>query len=274
MRPTSPALVGALALTTAAAVLPLAASAPAAADGVIIGGQPVTVGDSPWVVAVASRGLFGGSRSGQYCGAVVVGRTKVVTAAHCMSREVLGMEGSSVPDLKVIAGRSDLGGDAGREIKVRKVAVNPDYDTGTNAGDVAVLTLAQALPAGHVLPMAGKGSSAYEPGTEATVYGWGDTTGNSTYASRLHSANVRVLEDGVCEEAYPGTLDGRYEADSMVCAGRPGGGHDACQGDSGGPLVAHGRVIGLVSWGSGCGEAGRPGVYTRISSFADFVDEA
>lgn len=77
---------------------------------------------------------------------------------------------------------------------------------------------------------------------------------------------VRVLPDSDCARAYPGGTQGAYDASSMLCAGDTAGGRDACQGDSGGPLVARGRLIGLVSWGSGCGSPGSPGVYTRVSA--------
>ncbi|GAA3480496.1 hypothetical protein GCM10018966_050260 [Streptomyces yanii] len=87
----------------------------------------------------------------------------------------------------------------------------------------------------------------------------------------LRSAQVRVLPDSTCERAYPGGRGAAYEASTMLCAGEPHGGHDACQGDSGGPLVAGGRLIGLVSWGNGCGMAGSPGVYTRISAAAGWM---
>ena len=104
-----------------------------------------------------------------------------------------------------------------------------------------------------------------DAGTRALVYGWGDVTGAGDYPRGLRAARVRVLPDALCEEAYPGGGEGRYLADSMVCAGEREGGRDACQGDSGGPLVAQGKLIGLVSWGNGCGRAGSPGVYTRVS---------
>ena len=34
---------------------------------------PVDAADSPWVVALASRDRFGATRSGQFCGGVLVG---------------------------------------------------------------------------------------------------------------------------------------------------------------------------------------------------------
>ncbi|ATL30972.1 serine protease [Streptomyces formicae] len=267
-RPFARVRTGALALMAAAAALPLASPVPASADSVVIGGGPVRASDSPWTVALSSRDRFGGTRSGQFCGGVVIGRTTVLTAAHCMSRDVLGVPLSEVEDLKVIAGRSDLRAADGAEIAVRDVWINPEYDSYTNSGDVAALTLAEPLPKGYVIPVAEQGDPAYEAGTGAAVYGWGDTTGSGTYARTLHSARVDVLSDAVCEEAYPGSSDGTYTAATMVCAGELEGRRDACQGDSGGPLVARGRLIGLVSWGSGCGRAGSPGVYTRLSGVA------
>ncbi|MFI6942587.1 S1 family peptidase [Streptomyces sp. NPDC050418] len=264
-RPLSRRLAAAAALVAAAVAVPLAAPLPASADSVVIGGSPVQVSDSPWAVALASRDRFGGTRAGQFCGGAVVAPTTVLTAAHCLSEEVLGAPLEDVEDLRVIAGRNDLREAGGREVPVRRAWVNEEYDPFTNAGDLAVLTLENPLPADHVIPMAPAGDRAYEAGARARVYGWGDTTGQGDYARSLRAARVQVLPDTACEAAYPGTADGTYLRDVMLCAGEPEGGRDACQGDSGGPLVARGRLIGLVSWGSGCGQAGSPGVYTRIS---------
>ncbi|MEY9485790.1 secreted trypsin-like serine protease [Streptomyces calvus] len=254
-----------LALVAAEAVIPLASAVPAAADSIVVGGFPVDVSDGPWTVALSSRDRFGGTRAGQFCGGVAVGRTTVLTAAHCMDKEVLGAPPERMRDLKVITGRTELLSDRGQEIAVRETWVNPDYDDATKAGDFAVLTLAEPLPSSSVIAMAGEGDPAYRAGTAALVYGWGDTTGSGTYAGSLHAARVRVQPDALCEGAYPGGSEGTYRAGTMLCAGEVQGGRDACQGDSGGPLVARGRLIGLVSWGAGCGWVGSPGVYTRIS---------
>ncbi|MEW2048076.1 serine protease [Streptomyces sp. NPDC005476] len=264
-RPLVRALSRPLILAAVAIAIPMASAAPAASDGVVVGGFPVDVSQSPWTVALSSRDRFGGMRSGQFCGGVAVGPSTVLTAAHCMGEDVLGVPPGKLADLKVVAGRTDLYADTGQEVSVRSVWVNPGYDASSNAGDFAVLTLAAPLPAGAVIAMAREGDAAYKAGTEAVVYGWGDVTGFGAYARTLRAARVHVLADAQCERAYPGNTDGTYDARSMVCAGEARGGRDACQGDSGGPLVAQGRVIGLVSWGSGCGRPGSPGVYTRVS---------
>ncbi|GCB45474.1 trypsin-like serine protease [Streptomyces sp. NL15-2K] len=254
-----------LVLAAAAAAIPLVPVAPASADSIVVGGFPVDVSDSPWTVALSSRDRFGGTRAGQFCGGVAVGRTTVLTAAHCLDEEVLGAPPDTVRDFKVIAGRTDLLSDQGQEIPVRDIWVNPTYDGVTNSGDFAVLGLAEPVPRESVIAMATVGDPAYAPGTGAVVYGWGDVTGAGDYARGLRGAQVHVLSDAPCEEAYPGSSDGTYLSDTMLCAGEEQGGRDSCQGDSGGPLVARGKLIGLVSWGSGCGRAGSPGVYTRVS---------
>ncbi|MCG7206266.1 MULTISPECIES: S1 family peptidase [Streptomyces] len=264
-RPSAPVLIRPLILAAVTAVIPLAGPPPAVADSVVVGGFPIDVSQAPWTVALSSRDRFGGTRAGQFCGGVAIGRTTVLTAAHCLADEVVGGPYGPVGDLKVIANRTDLLSAQGQEIPVTVARVNPGYDAEANTGDFAVLTLARPLPGSAVVPMAAEGDTAYTPGTGALVSGWGDTTGGADYARRLHAARVHVLPDETCERAYPGNADGTYQPHSMLCAGESRGGPDACQGDSGGPLVADGKLIGLVSWGSGCGRPGSPGVYTRVS---------
>ncbi|MFF4652460.1 S1 family peptidase [Streptomyces sp. NPDC001380] len=260
------------------ALIPLAAATGAGgtaqeahAERRIVGGSPDSTEQHPWVVALASRLQFGSTRSGQFCGGALVTPTKVVTAAHCFYDESTGIRANR-PGLRVIVGRTDITGGAGTEVAVRGVWIDPEYSFEANTRDVAVVTLAEPQEGRPTLPLVAQGDrNPYRPGTGATVFGWGDTTGAGRYAARLHAVEVTVLDDAVCADDYPGGPNGRFDGSTMLCAGAPSGGRDACQGDSGGPLVVHGQLVGLVSWGTGCAESGHPGVYTRLGALADEV---
>lgn len=238
----------------------------------IVGGEGASTDDAPWVVALGSRSEFGDARSGQFCGGALVAPDRVVTAAHCVVSSRSGHVADR-PDLKVVAGRTDLNGDSGVEISVSSTWVHPKFSSDSDLWDVAVLKLRRpAVSRDQVLPMVSAGAAApYRKGTAARVYGWGDTRDGGSASAALRSVSVRMLRDSSCEQAYPGGPEGTYDARGMVCAGRDSGGKDACQGDSGGPLVVRGRLAGIVSWGTGCGKASRPGVYTRVSAVADEV---
>ncbi len=108
----------------------------------------------------------------------------------------------------------------------------------------------------------------YAVGTEATVLGWGRIADGGDRSNYLRSVDVPVVGDADCKADYD-----VYDSRTMVCAGYPEGGKDACQGDSGGPLVVGDTLIGIVSFGDGCGKAGKPGVYTRVSAFTDDITE-
>ena len=59
----------------------------------------------------------------------------------------------------------------------------------------------------------------------------------------------------------------------MICANVPGGGKGPCVGDDGGPLVVGGKLVGMVSWGYGCGSAQYPIVYSNVAYLKDFISQ-
>ncbi|KAK5891915.1 hypothetical protein CesoFtcFv8_012344 [Champsocephalus esox] len=107
-------------------------------------------------------------------------------------------------------------------------------------------------------------------GLSCSVSGWGNTNlGGEVYMpTLLQCLNVPIVDQQVCENAYPGMISSR-----MVCAGYMEGGKDACNGDSGSPLVCEGEVHGLVSWGQGCAEPNYPGVYVKLCEFHSWFEE-
>ncbi len=229
----------------------------ALASAPIVGGQPAQIERHPWAVYLVDE------QGRQFCGGTLGSSNKVITAAHCV-------QGNTSPrTIRVVAGREDKRTEAGTVAGVTDIWVHPRFEGPFQGADVAVLTLDRKVSQ-RALPIATrKDRQLYEAGTRATALGWGATVEGGAASAILRKAKLPVVSDEGCSRAYPQ----RYSARSMVCAGYRQGGVDSCQGDSGGPLVAGGKLIGIVSWGQGCGRPGNPGVYTRVLTYAEEISQ-
>ena len=104
------------------------------------------------------------------------------------------------------------------------------------------------------------------------VTGWGRLNFTGPRPDILQEATVRTMTNEQCRESY-----GESKISSaMMCAADDG--RDSCSGDSGGPLAVLGldtyySQIGVVSWGWNCGLPQYPGVYTRVTSFLDWIQD-
>lgn len=111
----------------------------------------------------------------------------------------------------------------------------------------------------------------YIEGENATVSGWGVMAeGEASISNVMNAVEVPIISYEECKQAY-----GQRVNRDHVCAGLKQGGKDSCQGDSGGPLVRwiglKRELVGIVSFGYGCAQAGQPGVYTKVSHYVDWI---
>lgn len=129
-------------------------------------------------------------------------------------------------------------------------------------------------------PLRSKSFVGYMP----FVAGWGKTQEGGRTANVLQELQLPVHDNNVCKERYQKQrrlLSEKQFNDAVVCAGVLVGGQDSCQGDSGGPLMAPSIInsqtifyqIGIVSYGIGCARVDVPGVYSRVQTFVDWIQE-
>jgi len=99
--------------------------------------------------------------------------------------------------------------------------------------------------------------------------------GGSLKTECLRAVTIPIINQNQCETMYK--YSQQKFLDNMMCAGYKEGGVDACKGDSGGPLACYiqgsYKLVGVVSWGYGCGKADNPGVFTRIQPFLNWINE-
>jgi len=229
----------------------------------VVGGINAVRGSLPWQVSVQMYYGF------HFCGGTIIDKKWILSAAHCFSD---GADG-----VVIKAGEHNLAMTEGSEqsINVEAAFVHPQYDGQTTVNDIALIKLAKELtfddytqPA--CLPKFADEDADYAEGEWLTISGWGSTR-QTRGPKTLQVATVPMISDAKCKNAYPGDI-----SSSMFCAGKLGvGGVDTCQGDSGGPVVKKVgdkyTVLGVVSWGVGCARPDKPGVYTRVARFEDWM---
>lgn len=234
----------------------------------IIGGVPATATDAPYQAALWIRTS---SFSTSFCGGTMVTNQIVVTAAHCVT------DAARPADIEVATGELRLTRiPSSDRVPVASFEIHPGYDQRDYRNDVAVLRLSRPIPDAVTIALDTEASTP-RAGTRARISGWGVTREGSSQASdvlRIAEVEVRAGPGDPCPD-----YGSAFRTAIMLCAGAPGGGGgiDACQGDSGGPLVVEegGRLVlaGITSWGNRCALARFPGVYTRVSAFADWILE-
>ncbi|XP_026877978.2 tissue-type plasminogen activator [Electrophorus electricus] len=240
----------------------------------IWGGQFSDIKDQPWQAAVTV--YFPRSKSHSFlCGGVLIDSCWVLSAAHCFNEQF------TAERLRVVLGRTfRLQNSSSEQIfDVEKYWTHEQYSHEDFDNDIALLRLKSengicAVNSPEVLP-----ACLPEPGLvlpdwmECEISGYGKREEFSPfYSERVKRGYVRLWPQ---ERCVPEKLSGRTITANMLCAGDTRGLDDACKGDSGGPLVCEkgGRMtlVGVISWGDGCGKEDTPGVYTRVTKYITWV---
>uniref|UniRef100_A0A8D3EDP6 Transmembrane protease serine 7 n=1 Tax=Scophthalmus maximus TaxID=52904 RepID=A0A8D3EDP6_SCOMX len=230
----------------------------------IVGGVNSVEGEWPWQVSLHFSGNL-------YCGASVLSSTWLISAAHCFSKERLSDPRHWSAHLGMLTQ-----GSAKHVAEIQRIVVHEYYNAYTFDYDIALLQLKKPWPSSLgplVQPVCLPPTShSVTDSHRCWVTGWGyRSEEDKVLPSVLQKAEVSILSQTDCKKSY-GPVSPR-----MVCAGVPSGERDACRGDSGGPLSCQapdgGRwfLVGIVSWGSGCGRPNLPGVYTRVNKFTSWI---
>ena len=292
------ALISAAGLTLALAVGagPASAASGASAEPRVVGGVNVSVAQFPWQAAVVRAGASNAFNR-QFCGGSLITPSVVLTAAHCVEdtdpdcvatcatapvclESPMGSGDGTCridpEEVRVILGQTTLStAPPASERTVIDVAFQgdagemPAYNPNTLQNDIGYLVLQDPEPPQDQIKLAAPAETGLsQPGVFVDVTGWGATSSGGPRSDSLRGGSVPIVTDASCDASYPNP-PAEFHSDSMVCAGHQQGGVDTCQGDSGGPLesplLGGGyRLIGITSWGIGCAEPNRPGVYARL----------
>nr|XP_014099017.1 brachyurin [Bactrocera oleae] len=209
------------------------------------------------------------------CGGTLISVSYVLTAAHCLYKSTRG---------KVFLGSIDfanpLTSAAVYNVSESDFIVYERYVLHGGRDDIGLVRLpspATLSSAVQTIPLAPRFmTQSLLERKIVTTSGWGLTSDSASermmFNLLLYYVDAPVLPLRECACYY---LPGLVRGSNHICASGAGG-RSSCDGDSGGPLTYYYRnksyLIGLTAFGSagGC-EIGYPAVYTRITSYLDWI---
>ncbi|XP_034834258.1 CLIP domain-containing serine protease B4-like [Maniola hyperantus] len=253
----------------------------------IIGGTIAAIDEFPWMALV--KYIDNENKSESACLATLITDRHLVSAAHCFVSHSRTPVSVRLGEWNTQSPNECFDGacaDPPVEVDIEKVSVYPKYNRGElTFGDIAVIKLKQpvtftdfiqpiCLPTTEYVKM-----QDYTRDISYWTAGWGVTEfGEVSMVKR--KVDVETVPIDICRAAIPYIPESSSQV--LICAGGRGG-KDSCRGDSGGPLMREVRenyksnwfLYGITSFGPRmCGQAGVPGVYTRVSAYMDWIRDA